>query len=178
MEFDSSGHFIRTTVSTKDGMDINVRAVVSKDKDKLEAMFRLCSAQTLYTRFLSAGLGVPLRYIDRLMEHSPPETISIIAEVSEDGEDRIISLMNFFQTSKDKNAEIAIVVRDDFQNRGLGSEMLNCLSDIAKSYQIKKIVADIDAGNRRVFHMIQRSGFPSEINISSGVAHAEVDINK
>jgi RimJ/RimL family protein N-acetyltransferase len=178
LEFDENGHFISATVSTKDGLDILLRAAVSEDKEGLEMMFRACSSETLYTRFLSPGLGVPLRYIDRLMKHSPPDDMSIIAEVSENGGGSIIALMNFVKTDKEKNAEIAIVVRDDFQNRGLGTSMLNCLSDIAKSYRINKIVADIDAGNRRVFHLIQRSGFPSEINIKSGVAHAEVNINE
>jgi GNAT superfamily N-acetyltransferase len=138
-------------------------------------MFRSCSPDTLYTRFLSPGLGVPLRYLDRLMLHNPPAMMSLIAEVGENGEKRVAALMNFVQTKADNRGEIAIVVEDAYQNRGLGSAMLNCLYELAKHRKVKKFIADIDAGNRRVFHLIKRSGLPCRISIDQGVAHAELE---
>ncbi len=157
---------------TKDGHDIVVRPVESDDRQALEDMFRACSSDTLYTRFLSPGLRVPLRYLDRLMIHQPPGILSLVAT---DGEN-IIGLLNFVQHESGKSGEIAIVVRDDYQNRGVGSGMLKLLYELAREHGVEKFIADIDAGNRRVFHLIQRSEFPSHIDINQGVAHVEMDL--
>ncbi len=157
---------------SKDGRKITVRPVRSEDRQALEEMFRSCSSDTLYTRFLSPGLGVPLRYLDRLMIHKPPGIISLVAA---DGE-KVVGLLNFVTNESGKGAEIAIVVRDDCQNVGVGSGMLRFLYDVAREHGVKKFIADIDAGNRRVFHLIQRSEFPSRIDINQGVAHVEMDV--
>lgn len=177
MEFDEQGNFTRATVKMKDNASALVRPACPEDKAGLEKMFRSCSSQTLYTRFLSPGLGVPLRYLDRLMANAPPKTISLIAETDDIQKPLIVALMNLVETGPGNHGEIAIVVADDFQNRGLGSAMLKCLYEIAKARKVEKFIADVDAGNRRVFHLIQRSGLPCEINIEQGVAHIEVDMS-
>lgn len=176
VETDEQGNFLRETVETKDGLKLLIRPAAPGDRQGLEKMFRSCSSQTLYTRFLSPGLGVPLRYLDRLMIHKPPRILSIVAVA--EAEARIVALINFVETEPQTRGEIAIVVVDDFQNRGLGTAMLNCLFDVVRAAGVKKFIADIDAGNRRVFHLIERSGLPAKIGINQGVAHAEVDMKR
>jgi len=176
LEFDEKGNLVRAKVVMKDGTEAEVRPARPEDRPGLEAMFRSCSSETLYTRFLSPGLGVPLRYLDRFMMHVPPGIISLVAVLGEDSKPRIVALMNFVETGPGACGEIAIVVADDCQNRGLGSGMLNCLFELARRREVEKFIADIDAGNRRVFHLIQTSGLPCKINIDQGVAHVEMDM--
>ncbi|MFO8057719.1 MAG: GNAT family N-acetyltransferase [bacterium] len=159
---------------SKDGKNIVVRPVRDDDRAALEDMFRSCSSDTLYTRFLSPGVRVPLRYLDRLMIHRPPGIVSLVALEGEN----VIGLLNFVRYEQGESGEIAIVVRDEYQNRGVGSGMLRFLYELARGHGVKKFVADIDAGNRRVFHLIQRSGFSSRIEINQGVAHVELYMEK
>jgi acetyltransferase len=165
-----------TLVRMKDGREALVRPATPEDRIGLEQMFHACSSETLFTRFLSPGLGVPLRYLNRLMDHQPPARIALIAEDEEDGEKRVVALLNFVLTEPPQKAEIAIVVVDSRQNRGLGNGMLQCLLDAARQSGIRQIIADIDAGNRRVFHLIQRSKLPARMTIDQGVAHVELEL--
>jgi GNAT superfamily N-acetyltransferase len=176
LQFDPDGGFREARLMVKDGRSFTVRPCRPDDKPLLERMFRSCSKETLYTRFLSPGLGVPLRYLDRLMRHNPPAVLSLMAEAQEQGENIAVALMNFVSTGPGNQGEIAIVVQDDFQNNGLGSAMLQVLYELARKRGVKKFVADIDASNRRVFHLIKRSALPAEITIFQGVAHAELDM--
>jgi RimJ/RimL family protein N-acetyltransferase len=176
LEFDAAGNFVEGVVRTKDGVEVLIRPAVASDREALERMFRSCSADTLYTRFLSPGLGVPLRYLNRLMAHNPPATMALVAEVQENDQRRIIALMNFIETAPGEAGEIAIIVHDDYQNRGLGRLMTACLQDLARARGVKKFIADVDAGNRRVFHLIKRSGLPSQIVIDQGIAHVEMQV--
>ena len=178
MELDPSGDLIRAELKIKEGEAVVLRPARPDDRPLIEQMFRGCSSKTLYTRFLSPGLGVPLRYLDRLISHKPPETLALIALATdkETGKERVVGLMNFVETESGARGEIAIVVIDDYQNRRLGTAMLQVLYQLAQVRGICNFIADIDAGNRRVFHLIQRSGLPCKIAIDSGVAHAEVDM--
>ena len=177
LEWSPEDEFLRARVRMKDGTAAELRPAQPEDRPRLELMFRSCSSETLYTRFLSPGLGVPLRYLNRLMEHRPPKILSLVAVVGAEEQSRVVALMNYVETEPTPRGEIAIVVLDDFQNRGLGLGMLQCLYALAKAQGVKNFVADIDADNRRVFHLIQRSGLPCKISIDQGVAHAEVEMS-
>ncbi len=177
MELDEQGFLAREVVHTKDGREVVIRPATPEDKEGVERMFRACSSQTLYNRFLSPGLGVPLRYLDRLMRNNPPATLSLIGETVDKGETRVVALLNFVRTAAGRG-EIAIVVVDDFQNRGLGRGMLRCLYQLAKEKGMEKFIADVDAANRRVFHLIKKSGLPCDISFEQGVAHAELDMKE
>jgi GNAT superfamily N-acetyltransferase len=175
VELDASGDLIRMELKIREGT-VTLRPVTPADRQLIEEMFRACSSQTLYTRFLSPGLGVPLRYLDRLIAHKPPGVLALVAVAETAAKPRVVSLMNFIETEPGARGEIAIVVIDDYQNRGLGTAMLRVLYELERRRGIEKFIADIDAGNRRVFHLIKRSGLPCTIGIDSGVAHAEVEM--
>jgi len=174
LEFDRQGSFVSEAVRIKDGREVTLRPARREDRQKIEHMFRSCSSATLYNRFLSPGQGVPMRYLDRLMMHNPPAYFSMVGEVDDGGDKRIVSLLNFVETEPGARGEIAIVVTDEFQNKGLGTAMLRTLYSLAKKRGLKRFIADVDAGNRRVFHLIQKSELPCEFSFEQGVAHAEV----
>ncbi len=54
-------------------------------------------------------------------------------------------------------AEIALLVRDDAQNEGLGSELLHRLLDVARDERLRLISADILHENRAMQHISQCS---------------------
>ncbi len=177
LEFDDRGNFIKAETSTKDGARLVVRPAAAEDKPLLERMFMTCNSETLYTRFLSPGVGVPIRYLDRLMKNDPPGVRSLLAEAAGDQDPKVVGLVNYVETDPGVKGEIAIIVHDYYQNRGLGTAMINVMIELARRGGAKCLVADIDAGNRRVFYLIQKSGLPSKVTIDQGVAHAEVDVS-
>jgi acetyltransferase len=174
VRFDERDEFLDHELETKDGTRVLIRPARPTDREAVEKMFRSCSGETLYTRFLSPGLGVPLRYLDRLIAHHPPAATALVAETVE-GAPRIVALLNLIETEPGEAGEIAIMVVDDFQNRGLGSGLSGCLVELAQRWRLKRFIADVDAGNRRVFHLIKRSGLPSAVSIDQGIAHVELD---
>jgi acetyltransferase len=176
MKFDEQDDFLGTEVQTKDGSKVLIRPARPQDREAVERMFRACSSETLYTRFLSPGLGVPLRYLDRLIANHPPTVSAMVAEAPDGDQTRIVGLTNFIETVPGQAGEVAIIVHDDYQNRGLGTVMTNCLREVAQHWKVKKFIADIDASNRRVFHLIKRSGLPSTVTIDQGIAHVEMEV--
>ena len=193
LEFDPQGHFLREPIALKDGRRVLIRPTRAGDKPGVEAMLRTCSDETLYRRFLAPGLKHPLRYLDRLIAHDPPRIVTLVAETEKvitvndrvitesvkaltDNEKAIVALANYVETEPGKTAEIALLIADPFQNRGLGSALFNCLCAIGRSYRVEDLVADINAENARVFSLIKHKALPARIEISMGVAHAVMDL--
>ena len=60
----------------------------------------------------------------------------------------------------DDVAEASLAVRDDMQNKGIGTELLAFLIERAREAGIKKIVATIQRRNRILWHLIQSANLP------------------
>ena len=72
------------------------------------------------------------------------------------------SLSGLGQYNIDPNthtAEVAFVVRDDYQNRGIGSELLSYLTYLAKKQGLLGFTAEVLVENRPMLHLFEKMGF-------------------
>jgi RimJ/RimL family protein N-acetyltransferase len=69
-------------------------------------------------------------------------------------------------------AEVAVVVRDDFQGRGVGRELLRGLVRLAKQMGVRTLIAQIEADNEPALRLFRSLGLPSETTVSQ----AEVEM--
>ena len=66
-------------------------------------------------------------------------------------------------------AETAFAVRDDFQKRGIGTELLKYLTYLAQKQGLLGFTAEVLVENRPMLHIFQKMGFDMQKRISSGV---------
>jgi GNAT superfamily N-acetyltransferase len=66
-------------------------------------------------------------------------------------------------------AEVAFVVRDDYQNRGIGSELLAYLTYLAKRGGLLGFTAEVLIENRPMLHLFESMGFDTQRRSSAGV---------
>jgi len=57
------------------------------------------------------------------------------------------------------SAEVAFVVRDDYQNRGIGKELLNYLTYLARKQGLLEFTAEVLVENRPMIHLFEQMGF-------------------
>ena len=69
---------------------------------------------------------------------------------------------------------MAILVSDDFQRQGLGTELLRRLIEIGRQEKIERIVADILAENRAMQRICERLGFQLQYDPEDGPVKAEI----
>jgi L-amino acid N-acyltransferase YncA len=69
-------------------------------------------------------------------------------------------------------AEVAVVVRDDFQRCGVGRELLRGLVRLAKQMEVRTLIAQIEADNEPALRLFRSLGLPSETTVS----RAEVEM--
>jgi RimJ/RimL family protein N-acetyltransferase len=78
----------------------------------------------------------------------------------------------------EKTAEIAISVRDDWQNQGIGSQLLRRLMEEAHKTGLEKLVGTMQNGNDPMWHVLKQMPFPVSRVPDGAVAEIEVDLTK
>ncbi len=74
-------------------------------------------------------------------------------------------------------AEVAFVVRDDHQNRGLGSILLEQLAAAGRERGVRRFEAEVLAGNAQMVRVFRNAGFQVSREFAEGTLHLEFDID-
>jgi GNAT superfamily N-acetyltransferase len=124
----------------RDGSAVLIRQVRADDAALLADGFARLSEQSRQMRFLAAkNILTPaeLRYLTEV-DHHDHEALGALA----DGTDLGVGIARYIRDNRDpRSAEVAVTVVDDWQRRGLGTELLNRLSDRARKEGIGRFTA-------------------------------------
>lgn len=153
----------------RDGTPVTLRPIKPEDEPLWLAMLASCSRESLYSRFRSlfnwATHEVATRhcYIDYARE------IAIVAEIEEGGERRLIGVGRLIADPGHEEVEYAVLVVDAWQNRELGSILTDACIEIARGWNLKRIVAQTSTSNRAMISVFERRGFEVRIGDDSTV---------
>jgi RimJ/RimL family protein N-acetyltransferase len=87
------------------------------------------------------------------------------------GQEVISGLAQYCIIENSLSAEVSIVVRDDFQGKGIGFELLSYLVVVAKSQGLHTFTADILPENTAVISLIEKLGLEFDRKWDSGLIH-------
>jgi RimJ/RimL family protein N-acetyltransferase len=89
----------------------------------------------------------------------------------ENGREQIVGVARLGRLpgkAHDPQAEAAIVVRDDYQGQGIGTELLRRLVLLARQMQVKEMVAYFEGENARAIRLFRALDLPTKIEIEQG----------
>jgi GNAT superfamily N-acetyltransferase len=119
---------------------------------------------------------MPIQQVRRLVwplaNIDPENAVALLA--IHDGQAVAVARMHRIPASTD--AESAIVVRDDFQQDGLGTHLLIWLRECALEMGITHLIALVQAQNHPILKVIQRSGLECQWRFEQGETYLAVDI--
>lgn len=146
-----------TRVRLRDGSEVLVDQVHRTDARLLADGFARLSDETRRLRFLSAKprlSAAEIRYFTQI-DHHDHEAIGAMVPV--DG--RGVGLARFIRDVDDPEvAEFAITVADDWQGRGLGTELLHRLMARAREEGIHRFSVLVEADNDTMLHILHEIG--------------------
>nr|MDO8079377.1 GNAT family N-acetyltransferase [Candidatus Freyarchaeota archaeon] len=150
-----------TVLRLKDGTEIFVRPLKTEDRDKLYQMYTALSKETNYARFL---IRKPITrwIVEKWTDINYRDKMALIATIKENGEEKIIADSRFYTDKETGEAEIAIVVLDTWQNKGIGTKLLQYTIKVARKMGIKALYAYISPENKRIIHVTKKLGFKAK----------------
>ncbi len=152
----------KTTYVIRDGRRVTVRRITSDDAPLLVDLYYRLSGTSRWLRFHSTRQNAPLEQImqeaRQLSDLDPANQAALVATVEEQGEERIVAVARLARSANPVEAESAIVVRDDYQDQGLGTHMQELLAEAARAMNIEHLTAWVMAENLHMLHVIQKLG--------------------
>lgn len=170
------GTAYREFVLLKDGQGILLRIATPGDVDEVEAFIKGLSRESLSMRFMGGVGSVSRRFVEELCEENPHQRACLLAVEGEGVKERVLGLGNYVGKGG-AIAEVAFMVADDHQGRGIGSLILERLAGLAAGAGYVGFEAEVLYENEKMTHVFQDSGFETRRAMEGGIIHVHFPLS-
>jgi hypothetical protein len=145
-----------------------VRAVPG-DGPAIEAMLARCSPKSLSDRFFRPISKAPDGYLDQVLSNRDVYFVFLVQRRGE-----VIGLAELHRIES-QSGELALIIEDAFQQRGIGTAALGLLTEVASQLDIQTLTADVRIENRVVLRSLRRAGKVT-VSRARDIFHVQVHI--
>ncbi|MFB9902586.1 bifunctional acetate--CoA ligase family protein/GNAT family N-acetyltransferase [Allokutzneria oryzae] len=160
-------------VVLSDGGTVHLRPIVPDDAEKLLAFHGRMSERTRYLRYFGPYPRIPPRDLERFTTVDHRDRVALVAQLGDD----IVAVGRFDRLGSRDVAEVAFVVEDAHQGRGLGSILLEHLAAAARETGLHGFVAEVLAENGQMVRVFRDAGYSISRAMEDGVLHLEFAID-
>ncbi|TQN42271.1 acyl-CoA synthetase (NDP forming) [Blastococcus colisei] len=157
-----------------DGGTVHLRPICPEDGEALTGLMDRSSDQTRYYRFFGPMKRLSDKDLHRFTHVDHVDRVAFVILLG----DQIVAVGRFDRYPGTDDAEIAFLVEDAHQGRGLGSVLLEHLAAAGRERGIKNFVAEVLAQNSKMVRVFQDAGYESERSFEDGVVHLTFPIEQ
>jgi acyl-CoA hydrolase/RimJ/RimL family protein N-acetyltransferase len=143
----------------RDGTEIFFRPVKPNDEPALSEMLYSLSEESIRTRYMTHTAVFPHRDIQRLTNIDYRQDIAIVGVIPDVSGEEIVAIAQYFLDPKTQAAEVAFLVQDEWQQKGMGTFLLDYITQIAKQRGVKKFYAKVLPTNEPMLSIFHNSGY-------------------
>jgi acyl-CoA hydrolase/GNAT superfamily N-acetyltransferase len=160
---------LETYRTTRSGFALRMRPVKISDEPLLKDFFYSLSDQSLYRRFISVRKDMPHERLQEFVIIDYTKEMVILATVPEAEIEKVVAVGQYGINEQVHSAEVSLVVRDDHQNRGIGTTLLSYLTYLAKREGLMGFTAEVLVENKPMLHLFEKMGFDTQKRSAQGV---------
>ncbi|MEU4482580.1 GNAT family N-acetyltransferase [Micromonospora sp. NPDC023966] len=149
----------RVTLVLPDAAEVLVRPATADDLPGVLELHAGCSDRSRQRRYLSGTGHPPAARLRRLLE--PVRGLTLVAMAGSGGAAEVVAMANLL--GEGDEAEAALLVRDDWQRRGLGSALLRRLLGHADAAGLAAVLLHVQAGNTPMLRTVQGLNRPTSV---------------
>ncbi|MFI9529905.1 bifunctional acetate--CoA ligase family protein/GNAT family N-acetyltransferase [Micromonospora rosaria] len=160
-------------VLLSDGTTVQLRQIRPEDGPGIVAMHSRFSERTRYLRYFSPYPRIPDRDLRRFVtvDHHDREAFVVLVG------DEIVAVGRYERLGPQApEAEVAFVVEDAHQGRGIGSVLLEHLADAARRVGVTSFVAEVLPANGAMLRVFADFGYQVQRQFADGVVHLSFPI--
>ncbi|HUZ10562.1 MAG TPA: GNAT family N-acetyltransferase [Acidimicrobiales bacterium] len=155
-----------------DGTTAHIRPLVPGDGPAVVDLHGRLSQESVWLRYFSSRPILSDGEIGLLTRTGDPDHVALAAERN----DRLIGIAQYDREPGSDEAEVAFVVEDAFQGKGLGTLLLEQLASIGRRHGISRFVALTLAVNRQMLSVFLNAGFAHRTTRDHEVLRVVMDI--
>jgi RimJ/RimL family protein N-acetyltransferase len=159
----------------RDGRSVEIRAFRREDRDDLLDAVHHMSPVSLYRRFFGPKRDFTEKEIAFFTDVDFVNHVALIVVAEESGHPVIIAGARYIVVGPGQ-AEVAFVVVDAYQGRGIGNLLLRHLAAIARENGLKEFVAEVLPDNTSMLKVFERSGLHPHTKSERGSVHVSMQL--
>ena len=165
-------------MKSNDGILLNIRPIRPEDEPEFVRFHSTLSDETVYRRyFFLINLESRVRHerLTRMCFIDYDRQMALIAERSDAaGGSEIVGVARLIKFPGTNQAEIAVLVSDAFQKRGIGSALVKRLVEFARNEKLELLTASYLAENQAIEKLFKSQGFMFNDGTDPGVRVAQL----
>jgi acyl-CoA hydrolase/GNAT superfamily N-acetyltransferase len=166
---------MKTSLLLDDGTLITFRPIHPTDEPSMRDLLYALSQETLYYRFMSKSSRFGHTQIKNFVYIDHRKDVAIVATLPAAYGEEMIAVGRYYLDERTNRAEAAFIVRDEWQNRGIGSFLFRHLITIAKRSGISGFTAEVLGENKRMQSIFNKSGYKVRSHLEEGVYSFRID---
>ncbi|MEV4283920.1 GNAT family N-acetyltransferase [Nonomuraea bangladeshensis] len=154
-----------------DGGTAHVRPIRPADADRLRSFYSRLSDESIYFRFFGPRPRLSDRDVERFTNVDYVDRVALIATIGTE----MVAVIRYDKTGPGE-AEVAFLVEDAHQGRGVASVLLEHLAATAREQGIETFVADVLPANMRMMGVLRQAGYTAQSRFADGVVRMTLDL--
>ncbi len=169
------------TIKIKDGSEITLRPIRPEDEPLMVKFHQGLSERSVRLRYfhpMKLGQRVAHERLIRVCHNDYDREMALVAERidAKTGEHEILGVGRLSKQPGQSDAEFAVLVSDQWQNRGLGTGLLQKLVKIGKDEKLTRISAGIMTENVEMQRICEKLGFALKRDMQEPMVQAEIKL--
>ncbi len=162
----------------RDGTEIFFRPVRPTDEASLSEMLYSLSSKSVQTRYMTHTIAFPHKDVQQLTNIDYYQNLAIVGTVPGVSREEIVAIAQYFLDPKTQAAEVAFLVQDEWQQKGMGTFLLDYLTQIAKQRGVKRFYAKVLPGNKAMLAIFHNSGYKVNTEFDGEVYSVTYDLTE
>ena len=146
----------------RDGTQIFFRPVKPTDDPALSEMLYSLSTQSVRSRYFTHTMTFPHKDVQKLTNIDYENDLAIVGVVPGPAGEEIVAIAQYFLDPKTQAAEVAFIVQDEWQQKGMGSFLLDYITQIARQRGVRRFSAAVLASNKPMLAIFHNTGYKVE----------------
>jgi RimJ/RimL family protein N-acetyltransferase len=162
--------------TTKTGLPLLLRPVKISDEPSLKDFFYSLSDQSMYRRFMTPRRDMPHERLQEFVAIDYTREMVILACLDEGARSPVAGLAEYYVEEDGLTANVAFAVTDRFQNKGVGTELLAHLTQIARKQGLHGFTAEVLRENEAMLRVFEKMKFPIETSTAGDVYRLTISL--
>ncbi|HEV8247996.1 MAG TPA: GNAT family N-acetyltransferase, partial [Polyangiaceae bacterium] len=168
---DVSGVLSESREPLTNGAEVVIRPVRLSDEEGLKRLLYELSPESTYQRFFEHKRIHSHRDLQKLLDADNDSAIGLLALSLADGE--LVAMSRYDVEPSTGLADVAFVVKDTWQHRGIGTLLLRKMAEVARSRGLSGLSADVLSSNAPMRALFTKCELPISTHRDGEVLHLE-----
>ncbi|MEU0910576.1 bifunctional acetate--CoA ligase family protein/GNAT family N-acetyltransferase [Streptomyces althioticus] len=165
-------------VVLRDGGTARIRPITADDAERLVSFYEQVSDESKYYRFFAPYPRLSAKDVHRFTHHDFVDRVGLAATVGDDfigtvRYDRIGAGGRPATGAEADEAEVAFLVQDAHQGRGVASALLEHIAAVARERGIRRFAAEVLPANTKMIKVFTDAGYTQKRSFEDGVVRLE-----